>query len=474
MAFADSWKQNAVELGALGAIVLGAGHYAVHGNLSALSGGVKDSAKNVLNAFDRYVKSNGPVATFVRNIGVKGAKKLTKYPGIAAPGTTPFLDQAVLKARSQLDPKKIERIAKDDFVKDYIYGMQQHVDNKLPGQFKMENDLHYYRERARTDEVDRLTKQQQDEEARKAEAKKNGRPQSTPGRFFGAGLSGLGFGAGLTAFHGIDRLSRGKDDHGKRDRNYEVAGSFLKNKDQRNNRGGNMDKKANFATSLYDSLANVGIRTPQAIATGLGYTGVTLGTAALLKNHPELLHKPGEGGMSTDSSDHPTSPRIIIELGQDPKKSLDPHASDGYGMSPRLASDGISGLAKLATVGSFFKNVGGRHDELRTLSDRINEVNHDYRDEAAAALKGQDITKLVAERYGNLGSFQNERDLARELHDSTARANKRIDLQNQQLITDAVKRDRLLAAAGTLGLGGAGIGLAQLAHRPSGVNTNGN
>lgn len=462
MAFADSWKQNAVELGALGALVLGAGHYAVHGNLNALSGGVKDSAKNVLKAFDRYVVSRGPVSRFVRNIGVGGSKKLLKYPGVQN-NNFQLLQEERMKARGSLDPKAIEDKAQRAYKDDFLTGFLAHQENKNPGEFKMENDLNYYREKIKEDELDRAMKEYEKQLFGDPSKKQENKPQSRGGQFFGAGLSGLGFGMGLTAFHGLDRAVRQKDDPEKRDRHYEIAGSFLKGERQ------NMDKKANFTRALYDALASVGARTPQAIATGLGYTGVTLGTAALLKNHPELLQKPGTAPVAAPN-DEPSSPRIIIELGKDKNKPLDPHQYDGYGMSPRVAEEEARGLAKLAGMapdflGDFVKNVLGRHNELGTLNDRINEVSHDYRDAAAEALKGQDIGAMIQNRYPGLAGFDNQRDFAKEILDSQARAMKREDAQQAQSISDNVKRDRLLAGAGLAGLAGTGIGLASLQHK---------
>lgn len=463
LSFADSWKQNSVELAVLGSIVLGAGRFGVKGNFNDVAKYSKKTLNQAGKGFERYInKKMSPLSRFLKDNVKQTAKKIkdTKQP-TQTESFSEYQDKA-LSSYKGIPDDVIEKEVKKRLPTFYTDALYKHTQSGSTKPFVFNPDMDLLREEIRTSISNNTLSPKN-----KKYPKKDGVFVDWKEKAVGSAISGLGFGAGITALHGIDQSIRNNKEDKKRDDTFTYAGSFLTSKD-----GERMNKQAG-TRQLYDGLVEVSKNTPKAVATSLGFTGVSLGTAKLMKEKNKQEKEQAEAAQPVA----PKGNRIIIELGDtDPaEQSVADHAyaNSGYqGLArTRLASTGENGLSKLSgliPLKEFGKNVAGRGKDIRHLDDRVNERTINYRDEAAELLKGKDIEAETAKRYGNLitNDAPASKDFyGREFLDSESKKLKQQDVASLETLKDGVARDRMIALGGLVGLGGAGTAIGSLSHK---------
>lgn len=222
-------------------------------------------------------------------------------------------------------------------------------------------------------------------------------------------------------------------------------------------------KKSASSLDVYKGLGGIAKKTPEAVASGIGFTGISLGTAKLLNGQDPRSPKDGTNN-DTDNQ----STRVIIELGKDDQpKPGDKHSAMPMGLSglPRLAQQKTEDMEKTALpslnglkqFARDFKGYGKQIDDLK----RQNPA-----DVAAARLRNENIPKLLEENYGNLAKDDfSKGQFTNKLFDSyTSQAKTELDDTVRDLETQTANA-RLKAGAG--GLLAAGGGLAGLAAMKS-------
>jgi hypothetical protein len=459
--FSDSWKQNAVELAILGGIVAGATSVGMNGSLAGLSQAGKNALLAGGKGFGRYLdRSMGPAGKLARRVGVGTFKNLQKMPGTSNKFDRKMWEEQVQNARGNVNEEDVARLAKERFTQAREEALFQHV--KEHGNevgFRFYGTPRFFEESVREEMFEKGMRDQKahgffephtgksDPKNKGKDKDKNGNPPISNGtNFLGSGLAGLGFGAGITAAHGIDRAINGwtEEDRKKRENTFNLGGSFLR-------------KQSSFHRNLYDGVTSVGARVPQAVAAGVGYTGVSLATAAALKDHKDLLvNTKHPADMNTE--DHNNGPRVIIELGNG-----DPTQMGTFGLSPHISQNEL-GVVKSAGFAGFLKNVVGRPEELRMLKNRLEGNTVNYKDEAAEHLKGIDIKDAIQHKFGDTGAGD-----AKDLLGSKAEELRRADFAQKDIIDGEVARDRLIAGGAGLGL----LGGALTAHHLKAKHTAG-
>lgn len=447
LTYKDSWLQNTVELAALGTILTGAGTMAAKGDFTGVMTGVgKDVGKHALNMGARYLqRGNNQGAKSLFQIAKKTTSKLNKMD---IPEGKTFGEVAVnesirkLKATTEAvkrDKRAMDRI-KNEAAKRLNRAKMDHPNMHERDIMKMLEDQEIQNEVKRREGIIpqpfKQKKKKNDQQKMSMKDRAN--------QMFATGLTGVVFGAGITGAHALDRVLSNQDVQTKVEDSFEYAGSFLNRKDREK-----MDKKAG-SLELYNALTSIGRKTPEAVASGLGFTGVSLGTAKYLNAQQEKKEEL-----------KPKGTRVIIELGDeevnDPHNRATPPASP-YSMLPKFATAKNSGdLTKLANRGrNFLNDLMGHGGEI----NRLNQVNP--ADVAAEKLKGQNVEELVKQKYGNLVNDPSDQLFRGRLFDSeTAQAKQEIAQQIEELERRKA-RARLLAGGGTLGVGGASLGLASL------------
>lgn len=439
LTFADSWKDKEVELAATAAIIVGTAALARGGNSGQLKHYAGRAGKNVKKGFVNYVKKTGN--PFVRQgvvltDGVFESLKKGKVP--SRKETLEEFRSKTQRFQKEVVDEKIENAYQKKLARKMSEYEAKIADAKAFG--KSTDDIH----KPDPHRIKEQVRQSMFEEKMNPQPKTKRKPwedmpalnkKEVANNAVGSAIGGVGFGAGLTAFHAINDASSGENK--KRDKSFSIAGSYHK-KEARE-----VDeemRKESGTREIYDSVAEFGKKIPSATATGIGFTGVSLGAASLLnKKKKEEEGAKGEGGN-----------RIIIELGEDnpADRSNSGHTTPGgYGLLPRTE------FGKTASANRFLSNLGGRGKETKHLKERMND--HDYNASAADSLRGQNVDGLAKERYGHIF----EGDKAKEkLFDEQAKKLRANDQSQYEGIRNEVAdaRVKAMGGLGIIGLGAAG------------------
>jgi hypothetical protein len=445
LTFVDSWKDKSIELAATSALIVGGGMLVAKGHAPDAIKYGKKTLKEAQKGFDRYVnKKLNPSAKFVYGTGKKMWRDFKGLPKIDPKRNFDDKVNDYQAAQSEIAQQDVGMLARKRMSESF--GKYKH-EMKV----KQELDPHFvvpaYIEPSAVEVEERIMQEMIEKEQRKKlgtltpDGFKQKKPWITKEEFaqnaIASSVGGLAFGGGVTLFHSLDEKI--KTDKKNSNRSFEAAGSYLKKDNKRKSEGGYMKKHAGVR-ELHDSLAGAGSKFPQAVASGLGFTGVSVGTAQVLKKKKE------EEAKAKDQN------RIIIEFGANDvagRGDGDHMQAGGYGLIPR------ANVEKLATVNRFLQNLGGRKAEVSELDKRM--TNFDYHQGAAESLKGKNVEDMAQNQYGHLFS---DADKAKEkLFEGTAKQLKQDDFNKQEGIKNEVARDRMytLGGLGLAGLGAAGV-----------------
>jgi hypothetical protein len=467
--FSDSWLQNSVELALGGAVVAGAGAMAVRGDLSGSLRSGKNVAKAMGRGLDQYInRRSDPVARLLYRVGkgtYRGLGRLPKSTGTEGYDTLSRLVTDHLKEIEE-NPEIKERIAEtaakrfgDTAYKDLMRDIQNNT-NRFENT-DMKSRAKTVLNQVKQEELDKalgVTYKSNNTGKRRNKNNQEG-GNKTPlfnkremaQNFATAGVYGMGLGAGITGIHALDRAVANPDAQKNVETAFEIGSSWLKREDE------NEMKKAAASRDLYNSLKQIRRKTPEAMASGIGFTGISLGTAQLLKNqNTEKKNEEGTGG-----------PRVIIELGNEQAEDVN---ANNVGVPPSLAGlpklsfEGNNEFQKLARP-SLFQNFKNFARDYKGYDNEIQQLkNVNYAGVAANELKDKDIPNLVKQKYGNLVNEKTEANFTGRLFDEQADLVKRRAYDQIDDYENRHANARLKGIAGATGLVGAG-GLAALAVR---------
>lgn len=442
LTFSDSWKEKSVEMMAVGAILAGAGSLAMKGNLNGTSKYMKQSFKEAGKGFESYIKKAPPVIKLPYNTAKKTFNLVAKKKPVSheqalssiGKGKTPDINEIPLE---EIQKRSAKLLKQNKETNDYLKTKAEQQGLETPK--LLTTDTYRLDAEAKAslhiEKMEAFNKKQEELKQKAFSIDESGRKGNRGATFLGGAISGLGFGAGITALHAIDKASR-EEKTKKRDHSFEAAGSYLRPSHSQRRDQRNMDKQANLR-QFHDGIARLGKKVPDAAATGIGFTGVSLGTAALLdkkkKQEAEL------------EAAHKKQNRIIIEFGEDELESNDPgsHVAMGrMGMVPRPQ------LSKQASLTNYLRNLGGRSNELNALDKKI--TNTDYSQLAANNLKYVDAKKVADNRFGHILSPEKAQE---RLLESETKKLRGIDTDRIDAIKDDVAKARVLTGGG-LGLAG--------------------
>jgi len=468
--YKDSWLQNTVELAALGTILTGAGTLAVKGDFSGAFRNGKRAIGAAGKGFENYLKRNGSMKTkFGYQVGKKVLQNLRMMPKPTGREGADQLGAILGNGVKEVDTNpEIQKRIRDEVSRRLQQEQSRNVvDKAIDGSTRFPNTDPEARARVLYEKVrdEEIQKQLYGDKAsitnKSPRKKENAKPlfnkKQVAKDMVGAGLTGTAFGAGISGFHALDRASSDPDNQKKLEDTFHHAGSFLKKKEDNS-----MNKSAS-SLDVYKGLGGIAKKTPEAVASGIGFTGISLGTAKLLNGQDPRSPKDG-----TDKDTDNQSTRVIIELGKDDQpRPGDKHSAMPMGLSglPRLAQEKTEDLEKTA-LPSFnglkqfardFKGYGKQIDELKGQNPA---------DVAATRLRNENIPKLLEENYGNLAKDDYSKgQFTNRLFDSyTTQAKNELDDTVKGLETQTANA-RLKAGAG--GLLAAGGGLAGLAAMKS-------
>ena len=462
MHFKDSWLQNTVELAALGTILTGAGTLAVKGDLGSAFRQGQKGFKALGKGFENYLKRRGSLGQkFTYNVGKKTFENLRKRPKPTTGSTDDLFQSIIGPAINEVDnnPAIQARIRKEVARRLSDEQARKTVDKALDGKtnfpsINQEERARQLFEEVRAKERDQLMQSDQVVESTSQNKRTNNKRPFNKKEFAKelttTGLTGLAFGAGISGFHALDRLSSDQNVQKKLEDTYQYAGSFLNKKEENNS----MKKQAG-SLELYNSLKGLGRKTPESIMGGLGFTGVSLGTAKLMNNQ-----------TSNKDDDQPSnkSTRVIIELGENSEKNT-PKNNSSLPM-------GLSSLPRVdhheKTAAPIFNRLKQFGRDLKGYEPKIDELrNVNPADVAAERLKNEDVSSLVNKQYGNLANSEyNQNQFRGKLFDSyTQKAKTEIDDEIRGLQNQTAKA-RLQAGAGGLTLAGGGLAALSAAKRP--------
>jgi hypothetical protein len=480
LSFSDSWKQPVAEI-ALGSSVIAAGVYlGAKGDASLVYQSLAKSGQNIKNRLDKHLnRTLSPVPRFFKNVIVKATPSVFRSiknqsnPAFTASTLSDHLQESLHK----LDENKVLGDAKTKFDKAYEDARFRHSLRDDPEQFDFRGTAQEFVNATKREELYKIFNPESASNNRHSNKgqNRNGRPG------FGINpadiVSGALWGAGISAWHAVDNKINPRQSYKNKDIAFQISGSKFSSKtDKRNKGGGRMNqqrrKKNRFidknagsgTTAAYDSLSALLGRIPQSATWGLGMTGVTLGTAALLKDHPELLNR---NNLATALNNEQGS-----DKGQTNVIIVDPLSLTS--LQDKHASEKIEKQANLLNrLKEFGQNVLGRHEEVRVLDNKINELTRNYHDDAMMILQqtGKTPEELIAEQFGQLVNESSEKDLFKGLINSEAHKLKQQDMLEKQRIIDDVKRDRLLTGLGLAGLaGGTGYAVYKSKNKEEGTN----
>lgn len=476
MNFKDSWLQTSVELAALGAIGASAGTLAIKGDFRDATRYGKRGVTALGRGFENYVnRKGGPGAKFLLRTGKSTFNRLRGLPNSEEVNLSAYIANTnSIRRKVETDPHIQKRIREEVANRINSSNNVKKVNDALDGTDTagrpQQDHIRYVYEQVKNEEINKLINPNS---ARSYNPRSSSPSPSSPAASTPApstklqplketivsGLSGLAFGAGITGIHGLSQLMGNGDVADKaREDAFHYSGTFKNREDDKP-----MNKKAG-SLELYNRLGEIKKKTPEAMAAGLGYTGISLASAKALN---------GSDPRTKNSEDHKKDqgPRVIIELG-DPTPELTSNNSGAPlanlpKFSSTLRTQGLfknaAPAGKKGLFNNFLKDLGGHSSEIEKLK------NTNSYDQAAAQLKDQDIPSLLKQNYGNLVDEKSEPQFRSRLFDSYAdRAQKGIDEQIRQLETR--KADARLKTGVGLAAGG---GLAALAYPRKKENGNG-
>lgn len=447
------WKSTALELGVLGGIGMGVGATLLRGNASKAAEGGGKAVKRVAQNVDRYLERS----VFKRNpLGKFVYKALKKVPGQSSKLKRELGDPDLA---FKFDPVAIKRQVDREREQAVLHELAQaHVQGRVPRP---------------TEELFDTTLAKKRREAEAGAAWRDGKPspyladarvpsaepvnanEKKKGSLFdegvGAAVAGLGFGAGLTAFHALDRKLSGEDP--MKERSYEAAGSLIG--------GENMDKRAGSAGDMYKGVGEFGKKIPNAVANGIGFTGVTLGTASLLEKvradarkkaggeQPQVvvIEAPAEEKPGKRKKNDTLQAVHVLSQAHPANYMMTQQANDMSGQE-KLAANPFPGLVQKAKANPFVQDLAGHGAERKRLLERVN--GNGYEREVLETA-GDDAIDAASAPFRRIHGD----DKAREKGVAgLAESLKRQDQEAHDALYDRMARARLLT--GGAALGGAG------------------
>lgn len=459
------WQSKALELGVIGAIGVGVGSTILRGNASSMKQGAGNAAKRLTKNVDRYMDKTvfrkNPLGRFVYRTlkNVPRQSDLIKRDGEGAINELKYDMEAIRRNAQQAK----QNVALKEVADAYLEGRPPVSPDQL------------FDEKAH---IVKLKSEAGDQWRRglKSDLLVGNAPPPQPlpqpnkknlaSEAIGASVTGLAFGAGLTGFHALDRKLLGEDK--KKERSFDAAGSYLGGK--------TMEKKATGgATQAYKNIATFGNKIPLAIANGIGFTGVTIGTASLLeKVRAEARQKAGAEPMVPQvvivendsgkkgknktleqahflSSSHPANYMMQQNAGE--TDDLLEKVSGVRDIGSRLQAS-FSGIPQKAQ--NFMNDFRGHSDERRRLLDRIEGRSISYENEVARTATPGDVAD-AAKDYEKFHSPEKAKEL------SLAHLARNMKMQDQAA-HDALYDQMASARLKGLGVAGTGAGLAFLAR----------
>lgn len=455
LSWKDSWLQNTVQLAALGGIVAGASGLAIKGDLGDAFRTGKSAFKPVGKVFDKYVKDKaGMPVKFgyqVLKKSYNNIRKITPDEGdVAAETFYSRVDNAV--DRVDTDPEiqnriwaEVERRFPNERARQKVRDRRNGTNNSTLSSDDEEIDRIY--EKVRSEERDKLIYgtggQRNNRNNRNNNNFNNNNNQplfdkrDLAQKFIASGVMGLGTGAGLTAFHFIDRLSKDQNAQQRIENAFHHTGSFLNR--QKKDDDKKMNKQAN-ALGFYNAIKDAPKKLPEALFAGAGYTGVSLGTAKLLHGKD-----PRSADPQTAEEQKSNGPRVIIELGNDV----------GTGSHNTGMPLGLSGLPKVAGFRNFLNDFKGYGAEI----ERLQNIHH--ADVAAKSLKNEHVDDLLRQQYGNLVNDKTQANFTNRLFESRAAQSKNEADEKIKQLQEQTAKAHLTVGGSVLGAGGlAGLGYA--------------
>ena len=358
LTYKDSWLQNTVELAALGTIVAGAGSIAVSGDFDKVINAGKKAGGALGKGFENFVKRKGgnPLARFGLQTGISTVKQLKRFPAQTKTKDV-SMDGLADRIRNSVDD-----FQKDEFIQRKVneetarrLSLQQSLN-------KINKDVHKketYPPKSANEIYDEVWTIERDKYLDPQPKKKSfGFQQDKPlsntlnkkeigANMVAHGLAGMAMGGGISAFHGVERMLSDKKDNKKMEDSFHYAGSFLPQKKEEH-----MKKSA----SSNQTLKNLGMKLPESIVQGVGFTGVSLGAAKVLNDKKQ---------KEEEKSNKNT--RVIIELGN----------NEGIDMN-NLAAPPATKLGSLPKLASISSDLLGKQ----------------------STEKGLNLAKIMAQRYG--------------------------------------------------------------------------
>lgn len=392
------WGSTALELGVIGGIGMGVGATLLRGNASsAMNGGgraVKRIAGNVDRYLERSVFKRNPLGRFVYKTVKKVPGQSTKLQKELANEIEPLmLNRAAIDAQVKRDRQEavLKELA-DAHVQGRSPQPAQDIFNRRSTTKQYEAQAgEAWRNGSQSPYVHSSAKQSTKKETRST----SGGKKNLMDEGVGAAVAGLGFGAGLTAFHALDKRLIGEDK--QKDRSYEAAGSFI---------GGNeMDKRAGTASDIYNGVGEFGKKIPNAVANGIGFTGVTLGTASLLeKVRADARKKAGNdqpqvvvieqdtGGKKRKKNDTLQSVHVLSQSHPGNFMMTQQASVFGHGVE-KVAANPFPGLLDKVKENAqpFISDLKGHAPERQHLLGRLK--NHNYETQALGEFTDMDIQK---------------------------------------------------------------------------------
>lgn len=451
------WSSTALELGVIGGIGVGVGATLLRGNASSAVNGGGRAVKNITKNVDRYLEKS----VFKRNpLGRFVYKTIKKVPGQSS------------RLRKELE------LAEDPLLLNHgaIHG--QVKQDRQAAVLKELADAHVQgRDPMPAQDIFNKKQTTKQYEAQAGESWRNGqnspflKSQNGSGKGkdgtyndkpggqkknnlmdegIGAAVAGLGFGAGLTAFHALDKRLVGEDK--KKDKSYEAAGSLIG--------GGDMDKRAGSASEVYKGIGEFGGKVPNAVANGIGFTGVTLGTASLLEkvradarkkagnDQPQVVVIEQENNGKKRKKNDTLQSVHILSQSHPGNFMMTQQAGSDIGGQEKLAAKPFPNLLNKVKGNSFVQDLRGHGAERKDLLGRIN--NHNYEAQALGEFADIDIQN-AAEPFKRVYDHGKARE--KGLGELASQLKAKDQVAHDELY-ERMAKARLLAGGGAAGTAG--------------------
>lgn len=338
--YKDSWLHNSVELAALGGIMTGAGIMMTRGDFNEAGPGVKRAIGIMGKGVEKSLKKSGLTGTkFGWQVASRLYGNLSRMTPQAdnmervLPGS-PMYDGIIEKFNNDIqnDPATKKQLAKKvDELSTAENGLNYNM-HKLYGDplYKTNDDRRreLFEQVKHEELMKRLGYDPKDNAPKKKGKWFGNNGDNGPvinskqiGRdMVSNGLAGIAFGAGITGIHALDRWSGNKDNQKNLENTFTLAGSFLpKDKDDKKDNK-NMRKHAALNPKLTEGFKNIGMKFPEAVMGGLGYTAVSLGASKAFGSDPRKgstgAVPPSAQNLDNKDGNNQNSPHVIIELRQ--------------------------------------------------------------------------------------------------------------------------------------------------------------